>query len=67
MPPRDLHSIWRETDAGLEWLQDVEDGVEDGDGRPYCIEDIVEDLLERVLWKATDWTNPRIRRYLDRC
>lgn len=66
VPPLDLHSIWRETDAGLDWQQDVEDGVEDGEVRTYCDEDIVEDLLERVLWKAGDWTNRRIRRYLDR-
>ena len=66
MPPRDLHSIWRGTDAGFDWLQDVEDGLEDGEIRTYCVEDVVEEVLERVLWKAGDWTNPRIRRYLDR-
>jgi len=66
MPPRDLHSIWRGTDAGVDWLQDVEDGVEDGEGRTYCVEDVVEEVLERVLWKAADWSNRRIQTYLDR-
>ncbi len=66
MPSRDLHSIWRGTDAGFDWLRDVEDGLEDGEIPTYCIEDVVEEVLENVLEKAGDWTNPRIRRYLDR-
>lgn len=66
MPSRDLHSIWRETDAGQEWLEAVEDGQEDGEIQTYCDEDIVENLLERALWRAGDWTNRRIRRYQER-
>lgn len=66
LPPRDLHSIWRRTNGGMDWLQDVEDGVEPDDDRIHCVEDVVEEVLEKVLWKAADWSNPRIRRYLDR-
>ena len=66
MPPRDLHSIWRGTDAGFDWLQDVEDGVEDGEIQTYCIEDVVGKVLENVLSKAAGWSNRRIQTYLDR-
>ncbi len=76
MPARDLHSIWRRTDAGYDWqhgMGDWECGEAEARKRLdnqewlYTLDDVVEDLLERLLWKAADWSNRRIRRYIDRC
>ena len=66
LPPRDLHSIWRRTGAASDWLQDVEVGLQPDEGQPYCVEEVVEEVMEKILWEAGDWSNHRIRQYLDR-
>jgi hypothetical protein len=57
--------LWFQTEQGWDWLYDhVEDSDED---LPVFDEDIVKYIVqEYVYYKANDWTNERIRAYLDR-
>ena len=60
-----LHAIWLMTHAGEEWLYEVEAQGGTAYELSYCLEDVVEYLLQHVLGCAADWSNPRIRRYLE--
>jgi hypothetical protein len=69
LPDYVREAIWLQTAAADEWEADHEDSDEQG-GRPESppvrLEDIVEYVCnEYVLPKAGDWSNKRIRAYLD--
>ena len=65
--PTRLYTIWLETDSGQDWLDEIEDASDgESDVRTYCLEDVVEYLRDQVLGLAADWSNVRIRRYLER-
>lgn len=63
-----LKAIWLQTRRGQAWIDEV---AERGRGeatpsRVWNAEDVLEHLRERVLSVATEWSNARIRRYLQR-
>lgn len=61
--PYEREAIWLQTDSGMVWS--IDDGCR-GDHVPISAEDIVQHLTEDYIFKkAADWSNPRIRRYLD--
>jgi len=63
LPLHERQSVWLQTENGMEWL-DLE---EESSGRvPYSEADLVQYVLdEYVLPAAGDYSNPRIRQYLD--
>ena len=60
-----LQAIWLQTQEGWDWESELEDSEKVP--IPYCYHDIVQYILnDYVLSAATDWTNKRIRKYLDK-
>jgi hypothetical protein len=58
------HAIWFQTDQGFAWLCDVED--EEHPEVPLdSWDDITDHIFEYVLGKAGNWSNPRIKAYLE--
>jgi hypothetical protein len=58
-------ALWLRTDEGFEWLLDQEDRA-DEDAPPIDNADIARYVWEHyVLPRAEDYTNARIRRFLD--
>jgi hypothetical protein len=63
LPPHEHQAVWLQTENGLEWL-DL--GDECSKSVPYSEDDIAQYVLdEYVLPTAGDYSNPRIRKYLD--
>lgn len=63
LAPIDLRLLWLQTDAGWAWLYDHRDTTAE---IPAETESVVDLLMQAVRDKAGDWSNTRIRRYLDR-
>jgi len=60
----DKIELWAETDNGGEWFYDQ--GGETAQGPPICEDDIVDYIIKEYLYKeAGDWSNKRIRAFLD--
>lgn len=59
----ELAAVWLQTPQGEDWLGE-EDGSRDAD--PVYWGDVVDYLFEMLCEKAANWSNPRIRTYLDR-
>ena len=59
----ELEAIWLQTNAGFDWLWD---NPETQDPAPIVLDDIVEQAFEELRARAADWTNHRVRAYLDR-
>ncbi|SLM44235.1 hypothetical protein NSND_61668 [Nitrospira sp. ND1] len=58
-------AIWLQTDDGTDWSVENED--QDGQDVPIVCEDIAKYILDGfVLLAATNWTNKRIEKYLER-
>ncbi len=56
------NSIWLQTKEGEDWICEEEDSRE---SNPAVLDDIVEYLSSEYVYDmASDWTNPRIRKYL---
>jgi hypothetical protein len=57
-------AMWLQTDEGIEW--DCKE-QEDREGHPVCDDQIVEWLIrEHVYAEAGNWSNVRIRAYIER-
>jgi hypothetical protein len=55
--------IWLQTEEGIDWEEDYKNQ----NAPVYCEDDIAEYILQRfVLSVATNWTNKRIEKYLER-
>lgn len=65
LPPLDRETLWLATDDGFSWLLHSEDG-DDPEFTPVDIDGSISYLLREVMNRAADWSNPRIRSYLDR-
>jgi hypothetical protein len=64
LPKHEREAIWLQTDAGMDW--DCQE-LDDRETHPVCDEDIVEWLThEYVYAKAANWSNRRIRAYMER-
>lgn len=64
---RELRALWTLTPDGEDWYFDVRHGHPPDPKKEHpVIEGIVEVLTERVLSYACDYSNARIRRYLER-
>lgn len=58
----ELEAVWLQTDAGWDWFH--EDGNDDR--RAACeADEVAADLVDRLLEVAANWSNARIRMYLD--
>ncbi|MBI2320563.1 MAG: hypothetical protein HYU88_00295 [Chloroflexi bacterium] len=55
--------MWLQTDEGEEWLIDRED---EGSDIPACADDVAAHITQMVYDIAADWSNDRIRKYLER-
>lgn len=60
----ELHAVWVQTRGGEEWLDDGDDSPT-GEDRPYVEDEVVEYLLKALLRRAGDWSNARIRSYVE--
>lgn len=58
----EVQAIWLQTDEGEDWL--VDNDEEDSD-IPWFQDDVVEYIMQEVYGVAANWSNRRIRRYLD--
>jgi hypothetical protein len=62
-------ALWLQTEAGFDWIWEIENG--DESSTPfYSDEEIDQEIADYILGdiieKAEEWSNPRIRDYLDR-
>lgn len=64
-PRRALHAIWIDTPNGEAWLEQMESEKSGSGAGLYDEDDVVEVVVQGVLARAEEWSNPRIRRYLD--
>lgn len=56
-------ALWLQTDAGIDWTFEDEG---DREAYPVILDDIVEYVKSKHLYAtAGNWTNPRIRAYID--
>lgn len=63
LPLHERRAVWLQTENGMAYL-DLEE--EDSGSVPYSVDDIVQYMLdEYVLPAAVEYSNPRIRKYLD--
>ncbi len=58
----DLTALWLDTEAGWDWSIDCQPG----EIPSPCKNDVAKMLFDRVLSAANDYTNARIRAYIDR-
>ena len=58
----DLRLMWLRTDAGMDWTIESD---EPSEVVPFSEEDIAEEVSARLQSQAADWSNERIRRYLE--
>ena len=56
-------TLWFQTDQGWDWLYSDEERDE---RPPIFVEDIVQFVAQELYGKADNWSNERIRKYLDR-
>ncbi len=63
LQPHERQSLWLQTESGAEWLFEEENSESEV---PHSDDDIIEYLLnDHILPAASDYSNPRIRKYLD--
>ena len=60
LPHYDLCAIWLQTNQGLDYYLEYEE-----DEITYDQQDIIDYLCHVLLSKAGDWSNPRIREYIE--
>jgi hypothetical protein len=64
LPAHEREAIWLQTDAGVDWSCKEPDQRE---AQPVFDGDIIDWLItEHVYQEASNWSNPRIRAYLER-
>lgn len=64
LPKNEREAIWLQTDAGMDW--DYEE-PSDREANPVCDNDIVDYLTsDYVYTEAGNWSNARIRAFIDR-
>lgn len=65
LKPFEKEAIWLQTKQGSDWSIDQE---EEPDSIPVINSDIIDHVLCHFLYRDADnWSNKRIRVYLDRC
>ena len=65
LQPHEQLALWFQTEQGWDWLYDH--GEESDEHPPVFVEDIAQYIVQEYIYdKAGDWTNKRIRAYLDR-
>lgn len=63
LPTHLLEAIWLQTDSGWDWSFDNPEAKD----CPACHSDVMDYVIDNyILKKADNWSNQRIRRYLDR-
>lgn len=63
LPPSDLQAIWLLTDQSFDWRWDREDSWEEA---PVVLDDAVDYVTQALYDRAANWSNSRIRDYLER-
>jgi hypothetical protein len=58
----ELEAAWLRTHPGFDWIWD---NRETEDPTPVCLDDVLEDAIQMLYARAADWSNQRIRNYLD--
>lgn len=64
--PGELQAIWLTTETGADRLLAAEETGGGDETAPVDLDDVTEVLLQRILGRAADWSNRRIRAYLRR-
>lgn len=63
LPGTVVAALWVETSQGEDWsIEEEHEGV----SPPYCTDDVVEHLVQLVYSMSANWSNRRIRAYLER-
>jgi len=68
--PIEIQAMWLETDEGEYWLSDDDDELNDSGSSydasiPYIEADVVSYVVDELYHVAMNWSNQRIRKYLD--
>ena len=63
LKPYELRAIWLQTQSGIDWS--CREEGEDGDA-PYLRDDVMAYVADHVIGVAGDWTNQRLRAFIDR-
>ena len=64
LPKHEREAIWLQTDAGIDWEIEADSNHA---GYPICDDNIVDYLLKEYVYaEAADWSNARIRAFIDR-
>lgn len=64
LPRHEQEALWLQTDEGRDW--DCEE-IEHREPYPVCVDDIVNYIARKHVYaKADQWSNPRIRAFLER-
>lgn len=63
IPAYEQEALWLQTNAGWDW-DCVE--PETREAYPVCEDDIVQYITSQIYAKADDWSNARVRDYLER-
>lgn len=61
---QDRLALWLRTEAGYDWLDEVNDGNADGTEPPVLIDQVSDDLKSDLLARAADFESTATRRYL---
>jgi hypothetical protein len=65
LPSYEREAIWLQTDAGIDWY--FED-PQDREANPVFEDDIIDYLVRNYIYsEAEQWSNVRIRAFIDRC
>jgi hypothetical protein len=64
LKPYELDALWLLTRQGEDWDCELEDERE---SYPVYQGDVLDYIQDEILSRASNWSNERIRRYLERC
>jgi hypothetical protein len=61
-------AAWLQTNRGIDWSDEIDkpDHGDEPDDVPVDIDDLVELVLQRIHNRAANWSNARIRAFLER-
>ena len=62
LAPFEVSALWLQTDAGIDWSSS---GQDNNPVPPVSDDDLIQTLAADVWNAAGNWSNPRIRAYLD--
>ena len=66
LTPAAMQVVWLQTEAGWDWSDDDSSDEESQREIPACRDDVIPYIVKKIYDCAADWSNRRIRDYLER-